>query len=132
MKLKNGDEIEVGGQKYRVLGDEIEVGGQKYRVLGGEIEVGGQKYRVLGDEIEVGGQKYRVLGDELHEINKGSPPAKLMPEFVPREAPLDQPLIDFYLKKGYDVCPNCGGDKNQRGGAGCGQYHYGTYCLSPS
>lgn len=81
-----------------------------------------------GDEIEVGGQRYRVINDELYEINKGFPPTRIMPELVEREAPIDQNLIDFYLKKGYDVCPNCGLDREAPGGTGCGKYHYGTYC----
>ena len=83
-----------------------------------------------GDEIEVGGERYRVMNDELYVINEGSPPMEIT--VVPREdipVPLDQNLIDFYLKKGYDVCPRCGRGREEQGGTGCGKYHYGTYCL---
>ncbi len=83
-----------------------------------------------GDEFEVGGQKYRVIDNELFEINKGFPPARVTIELVEREAPLDRNLIDFYLKKGYDVCPSCGLDRDAQGGTGCGKYHYGSYCLA--
>lgn len=85
-----------------------------------------------GDEIEVGEERYRVVADELFLINEGSPPL-LELTTVPRDdipVRLDSGLIDFYLKKGYDVCPNCGGERNSEGWTGCGQYHYGTYCLS--
>lgn len=82
-----------------------------------------------GEEIEVSGQKYRVINDELHEINKGFPPARVMVELVEREVPLDRNLIDFYLKRGYDVCPCCGQGRDAEGGTGCGKYHYGNYCL---
>ena len=82
-----------------------------------------------GDEFEVGGQKYRVIDDELHEINKGFPPARVTVELVERESPLDRNLIDFYLSKGYDVCPCCGLGREAQGGTGCGKYHYGTYCM---
>ena len=77
----------------------------------------------------MGGERYRVIDDELFTINKGSPPLEIT--IVPREVPvkLDPNLITFYLKNGYDVCPNCGGDRYQSGGTGCGQYHYGTYGL---
>ena len=83
-----------------------------------------------GDEVEVGGQRYRVIDDELYEINKGFPPLRTTVE--PRNdipVPLDQNLIKFYLKKGYDVCPNCGQEREVPGGTGCGKYHYGAYCL---
>ena len=82
-----------------------------------------------GDKVEVGGERYKVIDDELFIINKGSPPMELT--ILPREVPtrLDGDLIAFYLKKGYDVCPSCGGDKKDSGGAGCGHNHYGTYCL---
>ena len=83
-----------------------------------------------GDEIEVGEQRYRVLDDRLFEINVGFPPAEVFPELKEGKVPLDQNLIDYYLKKGYDVCPNCGQDRNEEGGTGCGKYHYGTYCLA--
>lgn len=80
-----------------------------------------------GDEVEIGEQKYRVICDELHKINKGSPPAMI--EIKEWESPLDRKLIDFYLKKGYEVCPSCGGERNSSGLTGCGTHHNGTYCL---
>lgn len=81
-----------------------------------------------GDEIEVDGQKYRVIGNELHEINKGFPPALVTIEPIEREVPICDALRNFYLKKGYDVCPNCGLGREAEGGTGCGEYHEGAYC----
>lgn len=44
--------------------------------------------------------------------------------------PLDPALIKFYEKKGYNVCPACGSDRNSPGGSGCPMgSHYGSYCL---
>ena len=43
--------------------------------------------------------------------------------------PLDPNLINFYEKKGYNVCPYCGGDRNTAALTGCPKgSHYGTYC----
>lgn len=28
-----------------------------------------------------------------------------------------------------NMCPVCGGDRNEQGGTGCGKNHYGTYCV---
>ena len=83
-----------------------------------------------GDEVEVGEERYRVIGGELRVINPGSPPMELT--VVPREVPVrpEPDLIEFYLKKGYDVCPSCGCGREEQGGTGCGKYHYGTYCLA--
>jgi len=82
-----------------------------------------------GEEIEVGEERYIVIDDDLYKINKGRPPMEIT--VVPQDAPtpLDPNLIDFYLKKGYDVCPSCGLGKEERGGTGCGKYHYGTCCV---
>ena len=42
--------------------------------------------------------------------------------------PLDPTLVKFYEKKGYNVCPTCGGDRNSSPGTGCPLgSHYGTY-----
>lgn len=52
---------------------------------------------------------------------------------TPKEKPfpLDPKLIVFYLKKGYDVCPNCGRGKEESALTGCAKgNHYGTYCLA--
>lgn len=87
-----------------------------------------------GDEVEVGGQRYRVIDDELYELNKGFPPARTTIE-IDENVPvrLDQNLIDFYLKKGYDVCPSCGRGKDEEGLTGCPKgCHNGTYCLAQS
>lgn len=81
-----------------------------------------------GDEVEVGEERYRVIDDELFEINEGCPPREIT--IVPCDVPvrLDPNLIEFYRKKGYDVCPNCGGDRNSPALTGCERgYHYGTY-----
>ena len=82
-----------------------------------------------GDEIEVGGERYRVILDELFLIKRGMPPIRLDIEIEKDpHIPLCPNLISFYEKKGYDVCPRCGGDRNSPGGTGCGKEHYGTYC----
>ena len=84
-----------------------------------------------GDKVEVGGERYRVIDDTLFVINEGRPPMEIT--VVPRDdirAPLGRNLIEFYLKKGYDVCPSCGRDVDAVGGTGCGKYHSGTYCLA--
>ncbi len=54
-------------------------------------------------------------------------PIILFPDEKP--IPLDPRLIEFYKKKGYDVCPACGGDRNLPSGTGCPMgSHYGSYC----
>lgn len=54
------------------------------------------------------------------------------PQYIfPNESiiPLDPQLIEFYEKKGYNVCPACGGDRNSPALTGCPiGSHYGTSC----
>ena len=46
-----------------------------------------------------------------------------------KPVPLDPSLIKFYEKKGYNVCPSCGGDRNSPAGTSCpAGSHFGTYC----
>ena len=79
-----------------------------------------------GDEVEVDGERYRVVLDELHIIRKGSPPLEERSE---EEKAVLRVLPFFNNPPTYDVCPSCGGTREQQGLTGCGQWHYGTYCL---
>uniref|UniRef100_A0A6M3K6C9 Uncharacterized protein n=1 Tax=viral metagenome TaxID=1070528 RepID=A0A6M3K6C9_9ZZZZ len=50
-------------------------------------------------------------------------------DFTEPNIPLDPSLIEFYEKKGYNVCPSCGNDKNSPARTGCPPgSHYGCYC----
>ena len=56
--------------------------------------------------------------------------AGLLEEYKEHPTPLDPKLTEFYLKKGYDVCPSCGRGKEEEALTACPKgSHYGTYCL---
>ena len=51
--------------------------------------------------------------------------------WLEKPIPLDPTLVKFYEKKGYNVCPACGSDRNNPPLTGCPKgSHYGNYCLS--
>ena len=50
-------------------------------------------------------------------------------EFNEPTIPLSPDLVKFYEKKGYNVCPTCGNDRNSPALTGCPiGSHYGSYC----